>query len=105
MPIPAIPLLWYDNISADHMEKNPMFHARTKHIEIDLHFIRDQVMRGKIQLHFVPTEEQPIDLLTKHLISSRFLSLKCQLCIALRPFYLRGDDKPRKEELVIDLTR
>ncbi|RVW86789.1 Retrovirus-related Pol polyprotein from transposon RE1 [Vitis vinifera] len=52
VPIPAIPLLWYDNISAYHMAKNPVFHARTKHIEIDLHFIRDQVIRGKIQLHF-----------------------------------------------------
>ncbi|RVW45847.1 Auxin transport protein BIG [Vitis vinifera] len=98
VPIPTIPLLWYDNISAYHMAKNPVFHARTKHIEIDLHFIRDQVMRGKIQLHFVPIEEQPTDLLTKHLTSSRFLSLKSQLCIAPRPFHLRGDDKPRKEE-------
>ncbi|RVW61330.1 Retrovirus-related Pol polyprotein from transposon RE1 [Vitis vinifera] len=62
VPIPAIPLLWYDNISAYHMAKNPVFHARTKHIEIDLHFIRDQVIRGKIQLHFVPTEDQPADL-------------------------------------------
>ncbi|RVW12197.1 Retrovirus-related Pol polyprotein from transposon RE1 [Vitis vinifera] len=69
VPIPAIPLLWYDNISAYHMAKNPVFHARTKHIEIDLHFIRDQVIRGKIQLHFVPTEDQPADLLTKHLTS------------------------------------
>ena len=76
VPIPAIPLLWYDNISAYHMAKNPVFHARTKHIEIDLYFIRDQVMRGKIQLHFVATEEQPTNLLTKHLTSSRFLSLK-----------------------------
>ncbi|RVW65725.1 Retrovirus-related Pol polyprotein from transposon RE1 [Vitis vinifera] len=108
VPIPAIPLLWYDNISAYHMAKNPVFHARTKHIEIDLHFIRDQVMRGKIQLHFVPTEEQPADLLTKHLTSSRFLSLKSQLCIAPRPFHLRGDDKPRTEEnrgIGSDVTR
>jgi len=67
-----LPLLFlysgiYDNISAYHMAKNFVFHARTKHIEIDLHFICDQVLRGKIQLHFVPTEEQPVDLLTKHL--------------------------------------
>jgi histone deacetylase 1/2 len=41
---PTIPLLWYDNISAYHMAKNHVFHARTKHIEIDLHFIRDQVL-------------------------------------------------------------
>ncbi|RVX10885.1 Retrovirus-related Pol polyprotein from transposon RE1 [Vitis vinifera] len=104
VPIPAIPLLWYDNISAYHMAKNLVFHARTKHIEIDLHFIRDQVIRGKIQLHFVPTEDQPADLLTKHLTSSRFLSLKSQLCIAPRPFHLRGDDKPKIEEVVTDPT-
>jgi len=92
--IPAIPLLWYDNISAYHMAKNPVFHARTKHIEIDLHFIRDQVTRGKLQLQFIPTVEQPADLLTKNLTSSKFLSLKTQLCIIPRPFHLRGDDKP-----------
>jgi len=93
--IPAIPLLWYDNISAYHMAKNPMFHARTKHIEIDLHFIHDQVTRGKIQLQFIPTKEQHVDLLTKHLTSSKFLSLKTQLCIVPRPLHLRGDDKPK----------
>jgi len=87
---PAIPFLWYDNISAYHMAKNLVFHARTKHIEIDLHFIRDQVLQGKLQLQFVPTEEQPADLLTKHLPSARFLFLKSQLCIVPRPFHLRG---------------
>ena len=76
------------------MAKNHVFHARTKHIEIDLHFIRDQVTRGKLQLQFIPTAEQPADLLTKNLTSSKFLSLKSQLCIIPRPFHLKGDDKP-----------
>ena len=94
IPIPVIPLLWYDNLSAYHLAKYLVFHARTKHIEIDLHFIRDQVTQGKLQLQFIPTAEQPSDLLTKHLTSSKFLSLKTQLCIIPRPFQLRGDDKP-----------
>ena len=94
IPIPVIPLLWYDDISAYHLAKNPVFHARTKHIEIDLHFIHDQVTQGKLQLQFIPTTEQPADLLTKHLTSSKFLSLKTQLCIIPITFYLRGDDKP-----------
>jgi hypothetical protein len=98
--IPKIPLLRYDNINAYHMTKNLVFHARMKHIEIQLHFIRDQVIREKIHLHFVPTEEQPTDLLTKHLTSFKVMSLKTQLCIALRPFHLRGDDKPKLEESV-----
>jgi hypothetical protein len=45
-------------------------------------------------LQFIPTIEQPADLLTKNLTSSKFLSLKTQLCIIPRPFHLRGDDKP-----------
>ncbi|KAL6317017.1 hypothetical protein AAG906_026749 [Vitis piasezkii] len=104
VPIPAIPLLWYDNISAYHMAKNPVFHARTKHIEIDLHFIRDQVIRGKILSCILFLIKIGTDILTKHLTSSRFLSLKSQLCIAPRPFHLRGDDKPKIEEVVTDPT-
>jgi len=73
------------------MAKNFVFHARTKHIEIDLHFIRDQVLRGKIlQLLFVPTEEQLANLLTKHLTSSRLLFLKTQLCLVPDPFTCGG---------------
>jgi hypothetical protein len=56
VPTPVVPILWYDNISAYHMAKHFVFHTRTKHIEIDLHFIRYQVLQGKIELQFVPTE-------------------------------------------------
>ena len=90
VPTPVVPILWYDSISAYHIAKNFEFHSRTKHIEIDLHFIRDQVLRGQIELHFIPTEEQPANLLTIHLTSSRFLFLKTQLCLIPRPFHLRG---------------
>ena len=39
IPIDQVPTLYYDNVSASYMTKNPVFHSRTKHIEIDLHFI------------------------------------------------------------------
>ena len=44
------PVLYYDNINASYMAKNPVFHFRTKHIKIDLYFIQDQVLRKKVQL-------------------------------------------------------
>ncbi|RVW34641.1 Retrovirus-related Pol polyprotein from transposon RE1 [Vitis vinifera] len=83
--ITSIPTLYYDNISAYYMAKNPVFHARTKHIEIDLHFIWDQVLHNKLQLQYIPSTDQPADILTKHLTSSRFLSLRSHLCLVPRP--------------------
>ena len=94
VPTLTVPILWYDNINAYHMAKHSVFHARTKHKEIDLHFIRDQVLQRKIELQFVPTKDQPANILTKHLPSLRFLFLKSQLCLLPRPFHLQGDDKP-----------
>ena len=47
--------LFYDNLSAIHIAKNPGFHERTKHIKIDCHFTRDNVLEGLIQLSYLPT--------------------------------------------------
>ncbi|KAF5472656.1 hypothetical protein F2P56_009355 [Juglans regia] len=47
------PTLYCDNISAINMAKNPIFHHRTKHIEIDIHFVREQVARGTRRFQFL----------------------------------------------------
>ena len=52
-------------MSAIAMTKNPIFHARTKHIELRHHFIRDFVSEGEIQLEFISTNDQPADVLIK----------------------------------------
>jgi hypothetical protein len=56
-----------DNKSAISLSKNPVFHDRSKHIEIRYHFIRECVENGKVQIEFVRSEEQLADVLTKAL--------------------------------------
>ncbi|KAL6347221.1 hypothetical protein AAG906_013532 [Vitis piasezkii] len=54
----APPLVWCDNQSATHLAANLVFHARSKHIELDLHFIRDHVLRKNLSIHYIPTYDQ-----------------------------------------------
>lgn len=56
-----------DNQAAIAIAKNPEHHSRTKHIDICYHWIRDAVKRGVLQLQYLPSEENPADLLTKAL--------------------------------------
>ena len=54
-----------DNQSSIKMTENPVFHDKTKHIDIIYHFIRDMVQKGVVKLKYVPTEEQVAYVLTK----------------------------------------
>lgn len=70
------PVLKVDNKSAISLANNPVFHERSKHIDTRIHFIRDCVQCGDIQLEYVKTEEQVADLLTKPLARQRFNELR-----------------------------
>ncbi len=73
------PTLWRDNTSAISLASNPVFLARTKHVEVDYHFVRERVVRGDLKVHFIPTIDQLADLLTKALPTLHFLQLSNKL--------------------------
>ena len=59
--------LWCDNLGATYLSANPVFHPRTKHIEIDYHFVRERVANKLLNIQFVPTGDQVADGFTKSL--------------------------------------
>ncbi|KAM2135226.1 hypothetical protein ACFX1R_005146 [Malus domestica] len=65
-----------DNVSAIALSTNPVFHAKSKHIEIDYHFVREQVTRGDLQIQHVSSSDQSADILTKWL-STPLFQLHC----------------------------
>uniref|UniRef100_A0A2N9HPA0 Integrase catalytic domain-containing protein n=1 Tax=Fagus sylvatica TaxID=28930 RepID=A0A2N9HPA0_FAGSY len=75
----APPTIWCDNLSALALATNPVFHARTKHVEVDYHFIREKVTNRDLQLHHISTDDQLADILTKALPSPRFRYLQDKL--------------------------
>ncbi|KAJ9566535.1 hypothetical protein OSB04_002501 [Centaurea solstitialis] len=71
--------IFCNNTSAIAIANNPVLHSKTKHIEIRYHFIRDHVMNGDVELHFIPTEYQLVDLFTKPLDEKRLNQLISEL--------------------------
>ena len=69
--------IYCDNISAINISKNPVQHSRTKHIEIQHHFLRELVEDSTLTLEFIHTNDQKADLFTKPRDNKRFKFL-CQ---------------------------
>lgn len=79
------PILWCDNCGANYLFTNPIFHYKTNHMNIDVHFIWNQIAAKC----FYTSHEQIADALTKLLFSNRFHQLKTCLNVLDTPLGLR----------------
>jgi len=58
-------ILWCDNIGATYLSATPVFHARTKHIEVDYHFVKERVARKQLEVRIISSDDQVADGFTK----------------------------------------
>ncbi|GJR45486.1 ribonuclease H-like domain-containing protein [Tanacetum coccineum] len=98
-PLLSATLVYCDNVSAIYMTANPVQHQRTKHIEIDIHFVRDMVARGQVRVLHVPSRYQYADIFTKGLPFALFeefhtsLSVRPSPAQTVRAYYQVKDNK------------
>jgi hypothetical protein len=79
--VPSATVAFCDNISSVYMSRNPVHHRRTKHIELDIHFVREKVVIGELRVTHIPSARQLADVFTKGLPSTLFLDFRDSLSV------------------------
>ncbi|KAJ9545500.1 hypothetical protein OSB04_025207 [Centaurea solstitialis] len=90
LPLSRATVVFCDNVSAMYLANNPVQHQRTKHVEIDLHFVRERVALGHVRVLHVPSSHQFADIFTKGLPTQLFLDFRSSLSIRSPPATTAG---------------
>ena len=90
-------------MGATYLSANPIFHARTKQIEIDFHFVRERVAQKLLDIRFISSKDQVADGFTKALPTRELEAFKCNL--NLYKFWLREGIRDRDSLNVNRLTK
>ncbi|KAI3797236.1 hypothetical protein L1987_32491 [Smallanthus sonchifolius] len=91
VPIDKAIIVYCDNISAVYLSENPVQHQRTKHVEIDIHFVREKVRLGQIRVLHVPSTSQYADIFTKGLPRTLFQDFRSSLNVQQPPAQTAGE--------------
>ncbi|KAE8673149.1 hypothetical protein F3Y22_tig00111810pilonHSYRG00151 [Hibiscus syriacus] len=91
-PVDYAILLYCDNQSAIRLAENPVFHARTKHVEVHYHFVREKFLQEEIEMRQIKTDEQIADLFTKSLSVGKFEHFRRQHGVKPNPTIEEGQE-------------
>jgi len=89
--VDALVVIYRDNINSILLVNNPVYHARTKHIEVHYHLIREKVLAKEIDLIHVSIEDQVVDIFTKVLSTDKLKKFQKMLSVLEVDLSLRGN--------------
>ncbi|GAA0162032.1 transmembrane signal receptor [Lithospermum erythrorhizon] len=84
-PLIKATVVYCDNISVIYLSANHIQHQRTKHVELDIHFIREKVALGHVRVLLVPSQYQIVDIFTKYIPFVQFTDFRDNLSICPPP--------------------
>lgn len=91
VPLQWATIVYCDNVSAVYLSHNPVQHQRTKHVEIDIHFVREKVRLGHIRVLHVPSSAQYAGIFTKGLAHHLFQEFRSSLRVCSTAAATTGD--------------
>ncbi|KAJ0624745.1 putative RNA-directed DNA polymerase [Helianthus annuus] len=83
VPVKKATIVYCDNISAIYLSENPVQHQRSKHVELDIHFVRERVRLGQVRVLHEPSSFQYADIFTKGLPRQLFQQFRFSLNVRL----------------------